>query len=369
MLKIGELSKVCNVSVQTLRYYDRIGILCADYVEESTGYRYYHPEKVKIYQQIEQLKQLDFSLDEIRAFLDVPQTEQCRMYQSKKEEIWDSIGKKREIIKKIDRLCENPKARYLPLSSQILNIEFENDARVIGKWEYCGNLTPSEEFSGTEQLTQLEVSQKELFFLPGGGHVWMYFWTKGIVYYGLHEFNVIVPNHYRIFSFQGETYMKIEWMVDSFFNTKPNDTVRIYRQVDRHAYSERETYAYRDPVDLAYSADERVIGEWETVDVIDNLSEFSVDSKRWKKTPFWIVGLKFFERGLCYKTYNTNGNRYDKGFKYTAGILLDEQPERAEHYYLRTEQDVDFLILEHKSADYSYLGKVFCYYVFRRKKQ
>ena len=49
MIKIGEMSKICNVSVQTLRYYDKIGLLKADKVEDSSGYRYYFPEKVKIF--------------------------------------------------------------------------------------------------------------------------------------------------------------------------------------------------------------------------------------------------------------------------------------------------------------------------------
>ena len=29
----------------------------------------------------------------------------------------------------------------------------------------------------------------------------------------------------------------------------------------------------------------------------------------------------------------------------------------------------EYLILEHKSGDYLYLGKVFCYYVFKKEKQ
>ena len=29
MIKIGELAKICRVSVQTLRYYDKIGLLCS----------------------------------------------------------------------------------------------------------------------------------------------------------------------------------------------------------------------------------------------------------------------------------------------------------------------------------------------------
>lgn len=44
MIKIGELAKICRVSVQTLRYYDKIGLLCADRVDTDSGYRYYAPE-------------------------------------------------------------------------------------------------------------------------------------------------------------------------------------------------------------------------------------------------------------------------------------------------------------------------------------
>ena len=33
MLKIGEFAKICNVSTQTLRYYDAEKILCADEID------------------------------------------------------------------------------------------------------------------------------------------------------------------------------------------------------------------------------------------------------------------------------------------------------------------------------------------------
>lgn len=366
MLKIGELAKVCNVSVETLRYYDRMGVLCADFVDEASGYRYYVPEKVTVFHTVEQLKKLDFSLAEIKRFLNVNRAEQCRMYQDKKREMQDSIQKKREQMEQIDLLCKNPQAGIIPLNDQILNVKFEDDPNVIGRWEYVGNADPSEDFSGTEKLKKLDVLQSELFFLPGGGHVWMYFWTKGILYCMLHEFNVIVPNHYRIFRYNGETYMKINWMVGSFFQTMSNDNVRIYRLTDKRAYSERETYRYRDNVDLPYKADDRVIGEWETVDVINALSDFSSDPSKWVKRSFWISELKFFGRGICYKTFNSGGTKTDRGFKYTAGMLLDDRHDQAEHYRICTENDTDFLIMEHKSADYSYTGKVLCYYVFRR---
>jgi len=368
MLKIGELSKVCCVSVQTLRYYDKIGVLCADYTDEATGYRYYHPEKVKTFQIIEQLKTLDFSLDEIKEFLVASHAEQCRMYQNKKEKILDGIQKKREQIEQIDSFCENPQLGLLPLNTQILHMSFEDDPRVIGKWEYCGNLDPSRSFDGEDGLTKTEVLPDHLYFLPGGGYVWMYFWTKGLLYYGLHEFNVIVPNEYRIFHCNNETYMAIDWMVDKFTDSISADDIRIYRQVDTHAYTERETYAFRDDVHVPYIPDENVLGEWETVDFVSDLDQFRSDRYSWSDGSFWIAGMKFFDRGLCCKTLNHNGGRFDKSFRYSAGVVLDEALEHAEHYQIRRENNTDFLIVEHKSADYSYMGKI-AYYVFRRKKQ
>ena len=38
---IGEMSKLHNISIETLRHYDRFGILKPEYINEKTGYRYY----------------------------------------------------------------------------------------------------------------------------------------------------------------------------------------------------------------------------------------------------------------------------------------------------------------------------------------
>src|SRR4051794_31201230 len=38
---IGEVSKLANISVQTLRYYDQIDLFKPSYVDPQTNYRYY----------------------------------------------------------------------------------------------------------------------------------------------------------------------------------------------------------------------------------------------------------------------------------------------------------------------------------------
>ncbi|WP_084778239.1 MerR family DNA-binding transcriptional regulator [Saccharibacillus sacchari] len=38
---IGEVSKLFGVKIPTLRYYNEIGLLCPEYVDPETHYRYY----------------------------------------------------------------------------------------------------------------------------------------------------------------------------------------------------------------------------------------------------------------------------------------------------------------------------------------
>ncbi|MDD7769610.1 MerR family DNA-binding transcriptional regulator, partial [Suipraeoptans intestinalis] len=39
MFQIGAFSKICHVSVKTLRHYDKIGLLAPAEVDRMTGYR------------------------------------------------------------------------------------------------------------------------------------------------------------------------------------------------------------------------------------------------------------------------------------------------------------------------------------------
>ena len=69
MLSIGEFSKICQVSVKTLHYYDRIGLLRPVRVDAFTGYRYYSQEQMEQMLYIQRLKRYGFLLEEIRELL------------------------------------------------------------------------------------------------------------------------------------------------------------------------------------------------------------------------------------------------------------------------------------------------------------
>lgn len=70
MFKIGAFSQFSRVSVKMLRHYDRLGLLPPAYVDPSTNYRYYAANQLPRLQRILALKDLGFSLEEIRHVLD-----------------------------------------------------------------------------------------------------------------------------------------------------------------------------------------------------------------------------------------------------------------------------------------------------------
>lgn len=67
---VGDAAAMCDVSIQTLRYYDKIGLVQPAEKNAETGYRYYRKEQLVTIQTIKLLKNLEFSLDEIKDMLD-----------------------------------------------------------------------------------------------------------------------------------------------------------------------------------------------------------------------------------------------------------------------------------------------------------
>ena len=68
-LSIGELANIFGMDVQLLRYYDARGILVPSVRNEANGRRYYHFDQVYPLATIRYLRKLDYSLDQIGAFI------------------------------------------------------------------------------------------------------------------------------------------------------------------------------------------------------------------------------------------------------------------------------------------------------------
>lgn len=66
--KVSQVAKITGLSVRTIHYYDQIGLLRPDYINE-LGYSFYTEESLEKLQQILFFKKLDFPLEKIKEII------------------------------------------------------------------------------------------------------------------------------------------------------------------------------------------------------------------------------------------------------------------------------------------------------------
>lgn len=93
MIKIGDFSKMAKVSIRMLRHYDQMNLLKPAFIDPSSGYRSYQMDQLPRLSRILFLKDLGFSLAEIKSLIDVPMSlEQMKdMYHKRQEELLQEI--------------------------------------------------------------------------------------------------------------------------------------------------------------------------------------------------------------------------------------------------------------------------------------
>ena len=104
LYKIGDFSNISGISIRTLRYYDDIDLFKPKEVDLFTNYRYYTIEQLDDLKLINELKEIGFSLEEIKNNWNNFSND---LFLKKKNELLKEIESKKEAIKKIDELRSN----------------------------------------------------------------------------------------------------------------------------------------------------------------------------------------------------------------------------------------------------------------------
>ena len=89
MFKIGDFSKLGQVSIRMLRHYDQLGLLKPDHIDKFTGYRYYTAGQLAHLNRIIFFKDLGFSLQQIKDLIrnDLPKDQLRGMLTMKQVEL------------------------------------------------------------------------------------------------------------------------------------------------------------------------------------------------------------------------------------------------------------------------------------------
>ena len=366
MIKIGDFAKICNVSTQTLRYYDTEGILKADVIDQSSGYRFYSPDAVEKYKQILFYKDLGFTLEDIKLLQSSSDDAVRKKLKERKSALEGDVRFLKLQIQKIEDAFKSDKARVsLP---DVFRLPFVDDPDVLGKWELCGELLDEANLTSVVPIDSARAFHKELSFLPGGAFVWNYCWTKGVVYWMPSKYNFAIPNEYRIINQEDERYMILEFMSDACIENGVDVTILLYRQIDNLSYTDRQIRPHVDKTDLPLVEDEAVLGDWRVVDFVPEVDAFCPDVQYTKDIGGYIVAMHFHQRGICTRMINARSGLKPWTLRYTKGTLLNDAEMVAEAYQIKRINSRDFLFVQHKSGDYTYGGRTPYWYVFERKE-
>lgn len=69
LFSIGKLSQLTGVHTQSLRYYEKLGILLPAYIDSDTNYRYYSYPQIKIVEAIQYCVELDIPLSNFSSYI------------------------------------------------------------------------------------------------------------------------------------------------------------------------------------------------------------------------------------------------------------------------------------------------------------
>lgn len=167
-LTISEMAKQRNVTTETLRHYDRIGLFKPKYTDPDTNYRYYSIDQYETLGTIKELHQLGMSLSDIKEYFENRTVEKStellkKQYQMLKDDIREKTLLAKTLEAKLQFLDEMkslparnvPFIRTLPTRYMLCFEEWESD-----KKNRCRAIMRLEELVQREEVAPIIASNR-----------------------------------------------------------------------------------------------------------------------------------------------------------------------------------------------------------------
>jgi DNA-binding transcriptional MerR regulator len=156
-MRVGELAKRTGLTVRTLRYYDEIGLLSPPRVSGS-DYRQYGESEIRRLQQIASLRQLGFSLDEIREILTRPETSVRQVIELHLTRLNEQIALMEQLRWRLSAIDRGLKGNGSVTAEEFLNtMEVMNRMEKYYTPEQLATLKARAEEIGDEHIREVEA--------------------------------------------------------------------------------------------------------------------------------------------------------------------------------------------------------------------
>ena len=149
LLSIGEFSRAAGLTIKALRYYHEIGLLIPERIEVDSGYRFYTEHQVDTARAIVVLKQLGFTIQQMKEILaeHADEATLIEILEQRKQEIAHKIENQREMLRTLEGIIskERDAARRMTESGlQVSKVRTEAttvaSCRHRGAYQECGPL-------------------------------------------------------------------------------------------------------------------------------------------------------------------------------------------------------------------------------------
>ena len=251
-----------------------------------------------------------------------------------------------------------------------IDVPFENDEEVIGRWEMFDMLYCREMFHPQKQkfnATQFQI--KELYFLPNGEWYWCFGWTKGYLLSYCGYPHRKSRNRYTIEHIDGEWYMFLELKSHDYFQGgKPE--VAVLKKCDNKAYTKQDI-GKRDNIPALPADDKTVIGDWHTCDLVRTIESFDANAMC-----SFVPHRDLYWRHVTFEGGGTMQNSFKNEdditvahtdeWRWVNGYVICTSQQTASRYIIRTIDGTVYLFVEWKSGDYIYNGDIPFWCVFKR---
>lgn len=162
-LRVGELAERTGLSVRALHHYDEIGLL-SPARRTAAGHRIYGARELRLLQQIASLRQLGFSLDDIRDCLDRPEYALDHVLEMHISGLEESIEAQRRLRRRLGELAERLRsAEVISVDELLRTIEETTMFEDYYSTEQLQYLADRKTEVGEERIQAVQTEWTELF--------------------------------------------------------------------------------------------------------------------------------------------------------------------------------------------------------------
>lgn len=337
MLKIGDFANLFNISIKTVRFYEEKELFTPYYIDQYSGYRYYDDKNITEMSRILYLKELGFSLEEIKNYDENQIQGKIEEYKQKMINLKKNINQLEILNQKT--INKQPMRHFVP------------DEKAIGKWKLIGIANTEEEAKRQVYENNLFFDIKQLYLMEKGQAYWVISWTKGYIYIREKENPYTIENNIM--------YVKIVYPEDNSLYM-----VAVYEK-ENHKNYQLEEIRKKDKFNGYYQQDPKLIGFWKIVDFLPK-SQLNRSHQKKNKEELMV------KRITVNPTDNTviifSKEKEAQLSHYTKGAIFNlTHPDTVCHYQYERKRGKEYLTIEVKGEDYLYGKGIEGYYQFEKR--